>query len=129
MKPKITTLCLCRRCLVQLWRLSWPRVLEHLERHHLLCTRQFGFQQRRSAADLYLLLATELSVALDKGKSTTVVALDTEGTFDQVWYEALFTKLCATSIDGAPLPLLRDYLRVTVSGQESKVQPIRAGML
>jgi len=109
------------------------RVTDHLERHHLLCTRQFGFRQGRSAADLHLLLSSELSAALDQGKTTAVVALDIEGAFDRVWHEALVTKLRAAGIDGALLPLLRDYLkdrhlRVTVSGRESEVQPIRAGV-
>ncbi|KAG0723769.1 putative RNA-directed DNA polymerase from transposon BS [Chionoecetes opilio] len=87
------------------------RITEHLERHHLLCTRQFGFRQGRSAADLHLLLASDLSAALDQGKATAVVALDIEGAFDRVWHEALITKLRAAGIDGALLPLLRDYLR------------------
>ena len=109
------------------------RVTEHLERHHLLCTRQYGFRQGRSAADLHLLLASELCAALDQGKATAVVALDIEGAFDRVWHEALVTKLHAAGIDGTLLPLLRDYLkdrylRVTVSGRESEVQPIRAGV-
>ena len=109
------------------------RITEHLEKHHLLCTRQFGFRQERSAADLHLLLSSELSAALDQGKSSAVVALDIEGAFDRVWHEALVTKLRATGIGGALLPLLRDYLRdrhlrVTVGGRESEVQPIRAGV-
>ena len=109
------------------------RVTEHLEKHHLLCTRQFGFRQGRSAADLHLLLTSELSAALDQGKKNAVVALDIEGAFDRVWHEALVTKLRAAGIDGALLPLLKDYLRdrqlkVTVGGRESEVQPIRAGV-
>ena len=109
------------------------RVTEHLERHHLLCTRQFGFRKGRSAADLHLLLTTELSAALDQGEATAVVALDIDGAFDRVWHAALVTKLRAAGIDGALLPLLRDYLRdrnlkVTVSGRESEAQAIQAGV-
>ncbi|KAG0717912.1 putative RNA-directed DNA polymerase from transposon BS [Chionoecetes opilio] len=107
------------------------KVREHLERNHMLCNRQFGFRQGRSAADLHLLLTSDLSAALDQGKATAVVALDIEGAFERVWHEALVTKLRAAGIDGALLPLLRDYLRdrhlsVTVSGRESEVQLIRA---
>ena len=109
------------------------RVTEHLEVHHLLCTRQFGFRQGRSAADLHLLLSSELSAALDQGKKTAVMVLDIEGAFDRVWHEALVAKLRSAGIDGALLPLLRDYLRdrqlrVTVCGRESELQPIRAGV-
>ena len=109
------------------------RITDHLDRHHLLCNRQFGLRKERSAADLHLLLSSELSAALDRGKKSTIVALDIEGAFDRVWHEALLTKLRAAGIDGALLPLLRDYLRerqlrVTAGGRESEVQPIRAGV-
>ena len=55
------------------------------------------------------------------------------GVFDRVWHEDLVTKLWAADIDGALLPLLRDYLsdkhlKVTVSGRESEMQPIAAGV-
>ena len=109
------------------------RVTEHLEMHHLLCSRQYGFRRGRSAGDLHLLLTAELSAALDNSKKTAVVALDIEGAFDKVWHAALITKLRAAGVDGALLHLLTDYLhdrylRVTVGGQESALQPIRAGV-
>ena len=47
---------------------------EHLERHHLLCTRQFGFREGRSASGMHLLPATELSAALYQGKAPAVKA-------------------------------------------------------
>ena len=109
------------------------RVTQHLERHHLLSNRQFGFRQGRSAADLHLLLTTKWSEALDHGKATAVVALDIEAAFDSVWHAALLTKLRAVGVDGALLQLLENYLRdrhlkVIINGRESKPQPIRAGV-
>ncbi|XP_045117635.1 uncharacterized protein LOC123508165 [Portunus trituberculatus] len=109
------------------------RVTQHLERHHLLSNRQFGFRQGRSAADLHLLLSTKWSEALDRGKATAVVALDIEAAFDRVWHAALITKLRAVGVDGALLQLLENYLRarhlkVIINGRESKPQPIRAGV-
>ncbi len=65
------------------------RMTEHLEHHHLLCTRQYGFRQGRWAADLHLLLTAKWSAALDKGRATVAVALDIEGAFDKVWHETL----------------------------------------
>ena len=69
---------------------------------------------------------------MDQGKKTSIVALDIEGASDRVWHEAFFTKLRAAGIDGVLLPpsgtTLRKQLRVTVSGRESEVQPIRAGV-
>ena len=109
------------------------RLTQHLERHHLLSTRQFGFRQGRSAADLHLQLSSEWGAALDRGKAALVVALDIEGAFDKVWHAALVTKLRAAGVDGPLLKLLESYLRdrhfkVTVNGRESMLQPIRAGV-
>ena len=108
------------------------RVTDPLEKHHFLCSRQFAIRQGRSAAELHLLLASDLNVALDQSKAATVVALDIEGAFDRVWHEA-GSENCATGIDETLLPLFRDYLsdrhlKVTVSGRESEVQPIEAGV-
>lgn len=109
------------------------RLTEHLERHHLLCTRQYGFRQGRSTADLHLLLAAKWSAALDHGRATAVVALDIEGAFDKVWHEALIEKLRAAGVGGPLLQLFTDYLRerhlkVVLSGRESEEHPIRAGV-
>ena len=106
------------------------RMTEHLEGHHMLCTRQFGFQQGRSAADLHLLLTSELIATLDQGKATVVVTLKIEGTFDRVWQVALITKLHAAGINGSLITnyLKGRHLKMTVSGRKSEVQPIRAGV-
>ena len=109
------------------------RVTEHLDKHRLLCTRQYGFRPGRSAADLHLLLTSEWSAALDAGKATAVVALDIEGAFDRVWHAGLLEKLRGTGVDGPLLQLFSDYLRerhlkVIVDGQESREQPVRAGV-
>lgn len=109
------------------------RVTEHLEKHHLLCTRQYGFRAGRSAADLHLLLTSEWSAALDAGKTTAVVALDIEGAFDKVWHAGLLAKLRGAGVEGPLLQLFEDYLRerhlkVIIDGQESREQPVRAGV-
>ena len=109
------------------------RLEEHFEKHHLLCTRQYGFRKGRSAADLHLLLSAELNEALDQGKKSAVVALDIEGAFDRVWHSALIIKLRAAGVDGALLHLLVNYLherrlKVTIGGRESNLHPIRAGV-
>ena len=109
------------------------RVTEHLDKHRLLCTRQYGFRPGRSAADLHLLLTSEWSAALDAEKATAVVALDIEGAFDRVWHAGLLAKLRGAGVDGPLLQLFSDYLRerhlkVLVDGQESRVQPVRAGV-
>ncbi|XP_045109715.1 uncharacterized protein LOC123503780 [Portunus trituberculatus] len=110
------------------------RVTDHLEKHHLLCSRQFGFRPGSSAADLHLLLISEWSAALDAGKATAVVALDIEGAFDKVWPAGLLAKLRAAGVDGPLLLLFGDYLRernlkVVIDGQESEQHAVKAGVL
>ncbi|XP_063881678.1 uncharacterized protein LOC135111930 [Scylla paramamosain] len=109
------------------------RVTEHLEKHHLLCGRQFGFRPGRSAADLHLLLTSEWSAALDAGKATAVVALNIEGAFEKVWHAGLLAKLRAAGVDGPLLLLFGDYLReknlkVVIDGQESEQHAVRSGV-
>ena len=109
------------------------RLTRHLEKHHVMSTRQYGFRQGRSAGDLHLQLSTEWSAALDEGKAAAVVALDIEGAFDKVWHAALVSKLRAAGVEGPLLKLLESYLRdrhfkVSVNGRESRLQPIRAGV-
>ena len=79
------------------------RLTQHLEKHHLLSTKQFGFRQGRWAADLRLPLSTEWSAALHRSNTTIVIALDIEGAFNEVWHAALITKLRAVGVDGSLL--------------------------
>ena len=54
----------------------------HLDRHHLISHRQYGFRKGRSASDLLLLLARTWHEALDSGRPSLVIALDIAGAFD-----------------------------------------------
>ena len=109
------------------------RLTAHLQKHHLMCTRQFGFKQGHSAADLHLLLSSEWCQALDEEKLTYVVALDIEGAFDRVWHNALVARLASLGIDGNLLNTLADYLsdrilKVIHNGHHSSSQPVTAGV-
>jgi len=109
------------------------RLTEHLNKHNLMCSRQFGFKKKHSAADLHLLSSSAWSSALDRGQSTAVVALDIEGAFDRVWHGALVEKLRGVGVDGALLSLLTDYLTnrhlsVVLNGNKSSQYAIRAGV-
>ncbi|XP_045118152.1 uncharacterized protein LOC123508465 [Portunus trituberculatus] len=101
--------------------------------HHLLNTKQFGFRNNRSAADLLLQLSTTWHKSLDQGKDTFIIALDIAGAFDRVWHHGLITKLNSLGIHGHLLLLLQDYLRgrylrVVMNGQTSDQHPISASV-
>lgn len=109
------------------------RLTAHLDKHYLLCTRQFAFRKGHSASDLHTLLTNKWSSALDQGRATAVVALDIEGAFDRVWHGALVEKLRTIGVAGELLELLRNYLekrylRVVLNGHQSSLQCIGAGV-
>ena len=105
----------------------------HLEEHHLLSPRQYGFRKGRSASDLLLLLSQTWQDALDSGRPSLVVALDIAGAFDRVWHKGLLAKIEQLGIAGQLLELFSSYLlgrslRVVVSGCTSATHPIEASV-
>ena len=109
------------------------QLTEHLDQHHLLSNRQFGFRKNRSTADLLTLLAKEWNDTLDAGKNTVVVALDIAGAFDCVWHQGLLVKLAALGVSGNLLDLLSSYLtgrtiQVVVNGKSSSNHDVGASV-
>jgi len=109
------------------------KITKFLDSHHLLNSRQFGFRQGRSAADLLLLHSAAWNQSLDRGEDTFVVALDIAGAFDRVWHQGITTKLRSLGISGELLHLLQDYLngrtlRVVVNGHTSTELPVKASV-
>ena len=97
----------------------------HLEKHHLLSMKQFGFRKERSTADLLLQITSSWNKSLDRGVDTYVIALDIAGAFDRVWHAGLICKIKSFGIDGNLLGLIKDYLKdrifqVVVNGYTSK---------
>ena len=109
------------------------KMSKFFDSHHLLNSRQFGFRQGRSAADLLLLQSAAWNHSLDRGEDTFVVALDIAGAFDRVWHQGITTKLKSLGICGDLLHLLQDYLhgrtlRVVVNGHTSTELPVKASV-
>ena len=109
------------------------KVTAFLDAHHLLNSKQFGFRQGKSAADLLLLNSTEWSTAIDSGKEVFVVALDIAGAFDRVWFKGVAAKLRSLGVCGGLLHLLEDYLHgrtlhTVVDGHSSSQHHIKASV-
>ena len=105
----------------------------HLDNHHLISPRQFGFRKGRSASDLLLLLSKTWHEALDSGRPSLVIALDIAGAFDRVWHRGLLAKLEQLGVTGRLLELFSSYLqgrslRVVVSGCTSDTFPVEASV-
>ena len=114
-------------------RVVAEQLTAHLEEHHLLSPRQYGFRKGRSAQDLLLLLAKTWHDALDSGRPSLVIALDIAGAFDRVWHRGLLAKLEQLGITGRLLELFSSYLRgrslrVVVGGCTSAAHPIEASV-
>ena len=114
-------------------RVIAEQLTQHLEDHHLLSPRQFGFRKRRSASDLLLLLTKAWQDSLDSSRPSLVIALDIAGAFDAVWHNGLLAKLEQLGITGRLLALFSSYLqgrclRVVVNGCTSATYPVEASV-
>ena len=109
------------------------QLMNHLDRHELLITRQFGFRKRLGTADLLTVLHHEWVTTVSRGRLVRVLAIDIAGAFDRVSHAGLIHKVASMGIAGQLLTWLSDYLsgrrlQVVVGGQHSATFPIRAGV-
>ena len=109
------------------------RLTDHLEKHHLLSLKQFGFRKERSTADLLLKMSSAWNKSLDKREDIYVMALDIAGAFDRVWHAGLISKIKSLGIDGNLLELISNYLQdrifhVAVNGCSSSEYEIKASV-
>ena len=70
-------------------------VIDFLEDHDILYSKQFGFRKRHSTTHAIIALTEKVSMALDSGKIVGGVFLDFKKTFDRVSHDILLNKLNA----------------------------------
>jgi len=109
------------------------RLADHLDKHHLLSHKQFGFRKERSTGDLLLKMSSSWNKSLDRREDSYVVALDIAGAFDRVWHAGLISKIKSLGIDGNLLKLISNYLEdrafhVVVNGCTSNEYQIKASV-
>ena len=109
------------------------QLMNHLDRHELLTTRQFGFRKGLGTADLLTALHHERATTVSHGGLVRVLAIDIAGAFDRVSHAGLLHKVASMGIAGQLLTWLSDYLsgrrlQVVVGGQHSAIFPIHAGV-
>ena len=101
--------------------------------HNLISSKQYGFRQNHSTADLLTVLSQTWNNILDKGGEVCAVALDIKGAFDQVWHNGLCAKLSSKGVTGRLHVWIQNYLqgrsiKVVLSGQSSLQRPINASV-
>ena len=86
-------------------------IMEHMKRHKLFTSKQYGFLSGRSTA-LQLLKTLDMwTEALDKGESVEVIYLDFQKAFDQVPHKRLLNKLSYYGIKNPVHGWIKDFLQ------------------
>lgn len=86
------------------------RLVDYLEKKHIISDHQFGFRQGKSTDDAVSNLTNFLTTNLDKGNKCVSIFLDLSKAFDTVSIPILLFKLERMGIRGIQLNLLTDYL-------------------
>ncbi|CAN0140313.1 unnamed protein product, partial [Heterosigma akashiwo] len=94
---------------------------------------QFGFLPGTGTLDIGVILADQISRALEARKDVRIVALDFKGAFDKVWWQCLLVHLRAVGVRPKAYQLFESYLLdralfVVANGQISEQVSIRSGV-
>ena len=114
-------------------KLVSKKMWKHLDQHHLISPRQFGFRAGHSTSDALTYVSQCLANSLNNREEARVVCLDISRAFDRVWHPGLLEKLSALGFSGTLHAWLTDYLKdrslkVVLNGRESGVKRINAGV-
>ena len=109
------------------------QLMNHLDRHELLTTRQFGFRKGLGTADLLTALHHEWATTVSRGGLVRILAIDIAGAFNWVSRAGLLHKVASMGIAGQLLTWLSNYLfgrrlQIVVGGQHTAIFPICAGV-
>jgi len=86
-------------------------IVEHLERHMLICDSQHGFRKGRSCLTNLLVFLDKVTESINDGLSVDVIFLDFAKAFDKVPHQRLLCKLNAHGIQGKLLNWISAWLR------------------
>ena len=109
------------------------QVINHLENHEILSSRQFGFRQKRSCETQLLLTIHDLAKGLDDKDQIDAILLDFSKAFDKVPHQRLLLKLHHYGIRGRLLSWVEDFLssrsqQVLVDGRSSGTAGVTSGV-
>ena len=123
----ISLLCIMSKLMekLEMWK--------HLDQHHLISPRQFGFRAGHSKSDALTYVSQCLANSLNNREEARIVCLDNSRAFDRVWHPGLLEKLSALGFSGALHAWLTDYLKdrslsVVLNGRESGLKRINCGV-
>ena len=109
------------------------RVVDFLEEHNILSSKQHGFRKGRSCLTQLLKHFDNILLNLQKGDDSDVIYLDYAKAFDKVDHEILLNKLSSYGIKGNFYDWIKDFLTdrfqtVCVDGQHSFLARVISGV-
>lgn len=86
------------------------RLLEHINKQHILCPQQYGFRQGLSTFDNLLLTNNYIQHAIDKGDEVDILYFDLRKAFDSVPHDLLISKLFDMGFNHHYVTIISNYL-------------------
>ena len=91
-------------------RLMYNRLIDFIEKHHLLYQFQFGFRKNHSTFMALVILLEKITEALENSKFAICILIDFRKAFDTVEHYILLQKLYHYGIRGNALQWFNSYL-------------------
>ena len=88
----------------------FKRLTCFIEKHNILCDRQFGFREKHSTSHSTLLIADRVQQAIENGKYSCGIFLDFSKAFDTVNHNILLKKLDHYRVRGTAKAWFISYL-------------------
>ena len=109
-------------------------IMDHFERHNILCDKQHGFRKRRSCESQLITTIQGIASQLRPGKDQVyVILLDFSKAFDKVSHQRLQYKLNFYGVRGKNLQWVKSFLssrkqRVLLDGKISDQADVFSGV-
>ena len=114
-------------------KIMYKRLINFLNKHHILYDYQFGFRENHSTSLALIEIIDNIQKALENGKLVAGLFLDLSKAFDTVDHKILLDKLHHYGIRGLALQWFRNYLDnrkqfTHANGHSSSLKQVKYGV-